>query len=220
MQIRRYPLAAQTAEALLGRIRAGEWPLGHRLPGETRLAAQLGVGRSTLREAVRELAGRGVLASRQGFGVYVTALDATEDWDAVLLRADIAAVLEARIGIESEAAAHAARRRTPADLRELRRTLAARAVPGRSVEVHVDEDGAFHRAVAVAAHNEVLLGLFDAFVPRVRQAMVEMLRIRPVDDETDHRAHEELFAAIRARDPEAAARASRRHLTTLLEVSA
>ncbi|MBX9921568.1 MAG: GntR family transcriptional regulator, partial [Mycolicibacterium frederiksbergense] len=81
-QVQRHPLAAQAAELLLTRIRDGEWPLGHRIPGETTLAAQLGVGRSTLREAIRELAGRGVLESRQGAGVFVTAVDATEDWDA------------------------------------------------------------------------------------------------------------------------------------------
>jgi len=47
--IRRSPLAEQAAEALLSRIRAGEWGLGHKLPGETTLSAQLGVGRSTVR---------------------------------------------------------------------------------------------------------------------------------------------------------------------------
>src|SRR5690606_20002004 len=96
-QVRRHPLAEQAAELLLARIRGGEWPLGHRLPGETTLAAQLGVGRSTVREAIRELAGKGVLASRQGAGVFVTALDVSEEWDIVLRRATIASVIEARI---------------------------------------------------------------------------------------------------------------------------
>ncbi|MFF0147803.1 GntR family transcriptional regulator [Amycolatopsis sulphurea] len=56
--VHRHPLAAQAAEHLLARVRAGEWPLGHKLPGETTSAAQLGVGRSTLREAIREPAGK------------------------------------------------------------------------------------------------------------------------------------------------------------------
>ncbi|MER6877851.1 winged helix-turn-helix domain-containing protein, partial [Amycolatopsis sp. NPDC000673] len=103
--VHRHPLAAQAAEILLARIRAGEWALGHKLPGETTLAAQLGVGRSTMREAIRELAGKGVLDSRQGAGVFVTALDVAEDWDAVLGRATVGAVIEARIAIEAEAAA-------------------------------------------------------------------------------------------------------------------
>ncbi|MFI7667222.1 FadR/GntR family transcriptional regulator [Nocardia sp. NPDC049526] len=215
-QVRRHPLAAQAAELLLTRIRNGEWPLGHRLPGETTLAVQLGVGRSTLREAIRELAGRGVLDSRQGAGVFVTALDVTEDWDVVLRRATIAAVIEARIAIEAEAAALAAQRRTPADLRAIRRALAAREAHGESIADHVDADMAFHRAVIVAAHNDVLTQLFDSFLPRLRVAMIDMLRIRPVPSEpADHDAHIRLTDAIAHRNSSAAAEFSRRHLTAL-----
>jgi DNA-binding FadR family transcriptional regulator len=219
--VQRYPLAAQAAELLLTRIRAGEWQLGHKLPGETTLAAQLGVGRSTLREAIRELAGKGVLESRQGAGVFVTALDVTEDWDAVLRRADIVTVLEARIAIEAEGAALAAARRTPADLRAMWRALSARAEVGESVGELVDADTAFHRTVVAASHNDVLTGMFDAFVPRLRHAMVDMLRIRPLPDPSaDHHAHEVLLDAVRKRDAVAAAAASRIHLTTLKETLA
>ena len=66
------------------------------------MAAQFGVGRSTIREAVRELAGRRVLESRQGAGVFVIALQAAEDWDKVLRKADITDVLEGRLAIETE----------------------------------------------------------------------------------------------------------------------
>lgn len=217
-QVQRHPLAAQTASLLLARIRDGEWPLGHRLPGETTLAAQLGVGRSTLREAIRELAGKGVLDSRQGAGVFVTALDVAEDWDTVLRRSTIVSVIEARIAIEAEAAALAATRRTPADLRTIRRTLVARGVVGQSVPDHVDADMAFHRAVIAAAHNDVLTQLFDAFLPRLRLAMIDMLKIKPIASEPcDHALHQQLADAIVARDPEAAAAASRTHLSSLKE---
>ncbi|MFE3544678.1 FadR/GntR family transcriptional regulator [Nocardia sp. NPDC059177] len=220
-QVRRQPLAAQAAELLLARIRAGEWPLGHRLPGETLLAAQLGVGRSTLREAIRELAGKGVLDSRQGAGVFVTALDVSEDWDVVLRGATIAAVIEARIAIEAEAAALAAQRRTPADLRAIRRALAGRRAEGQSVAEHVDADMTFHRAVVLAAHNTVLTQLFDSFLPRLRLAMIDMLHLRPVPSEdADHDAHAQLTDAIAARNPPAAAEFSRTHLTALKEAFA
>ncbi|MGW0063933.1 FadR/GntR family transcriptional regulator, partial [Streptosporangium sandarakinum] len=127
LDVRRSLLSGQIAELLLTRVRAGEWALGQKLPGETVLAAQLGVGRSTVREAIRELAGKGVLQPRQGAGVFVTALDVQEDWDSVVRRAAITSVIEARVAIESEAAALAAARRTPADLRAARRALRARA---------------------------------------------------------------------------------------------
>lgn len=217
-QVRRAPLADQAAELLWQRITAGEWALGEKLPGETTLALQLGVGRSTVREAIRQLAGRGVLASRQGAGVYVTALEAPEDWDAVLRKADIVAVIEARIAIETEAAALAAVRRTPADLRGIRRALADRAVHRSDIEAHVDVDTAFHRTIVAAAHNPVLLDLFDSFTPRLREAMIEMLRIRrSFGDDSDQDAHAEQVEAIAGHDEAAAAERSRAHLLTLRE---
>ncbi|TQK70089.1 MULTISPECIES: FadR/GntR family transcriptional regulator [unclassified Nocardioides] len=217
-QVRREPLADQAAELLLARIRAGEWRLGQRLPGETTLAPQLGVGRSTVREAIRQLAGRGLLTTRQGAGVFLTALDVREDWDLVLRRADIVTVIEARTAIEAEAAALAAERRTPTELRAIRRALADRAERRTDIEAHVDADMAFHRAVVVAAHNPVLVELFDGFVPRSRAAMVEMLRLRPgFDHVTDHDAHDQLCRAIAERDAASAALLSRTHLTSLKE---
>ncbi|MER7003796.1 FadR/GntR family transcriptional regulator [Dactylosporangium sp. NPDC000555] len=217
-QVRRMPLADQAAELLLERIRSGEWQLGGKLPGETTLAPQLGVGRSTVREAIRQLAGRGVLASRQGAGVFVASLDVAEDWDAVLRRAGILSVIEARIAIETEAAALAAHRRTPADLRAIRRALAAREARRSDIEDHVDADMSFHRSVVAAAHNPILTELFDGFTPRLRQAMVEMLRIRAeFGSDADHDAHARLADAIAGRDAVAAADRSRAHLLSLTE---
>jgi len=221
-QVQRTSLADQAARLLLERIRSGEWPLGAKLPGETTLAPQLGVGRSTVREAIRQLAGRGVLQTRQGAGVFVTALDVSEDWDVVLRQADIAAVIEGRIAIETEAAALAAQRRTASDVRAMRRALAQRVTMGQTTEEYVDADMALHRTVVAAAHNNVLLELFDGFVPRVRQAMIDMLNLRPTgtpcDAEAsgnDQEAHAELVQSIADRDPATAAQLSRTHLISL-----
>jgi len=213
--VQRHPLAAQTAEVLLKRIRGGEWPLGHKLPGETTLAVQLGVGRSTVREAIRELAGKGVLDSRQGAGVFVIALDVGEDWEDVLSRASIVSVIEARVAIETEAARLAAERRTPAEVRGLRRALAARVAGDQTTEQHVDADMALHRAVVASAHNDVLLELFDGFVPRIRRAMIDMLKLRTSTAESDQDAHGALVEAIAGRRPDTAAELSRAHLSML-----
>lgn len=214
--VRREPLADQAAVALLDRIRSGEWPLGARLPGETTLAPQLGVGRSTIREAVRQLAGRGVLTSRQGAGVFVTSLDVPEDWEHVLRRADITAVVEARTAIEVEAAALAAARRTPAELRGLRRAVEHRGGHRDAIEAHVDADTALHRAVVTAAHNPILTELFDGFTPRSRQAMIELLRIGgEYGSDADQAVHADIVDAIADRDPVAAAERTRAHLATL-----
>ncbi|WP_026918025.1 FadR/GntR family transcriptional regulator [Gordonia shandongensis] len=233
-QVKRESLAEQAAELLLARVRAGEWRVGDRLPGETTLAGQLGVGRSTLREAIRDLAGRGVLVSRQGAGVFVAAADVPDAWDDVLRRADISAVLEARAAIESEAAALAAARRSAADLGAMHSTLDHRRTVSGSgdIEAYVAADVGFHRTVVVAARNPVLLELFDALTPRIQAAMVDMLRLRggisgrgagvPSGDGTaepthddDHRAHLAIIDAVADRDAAAAAHASRIHLDGL-----
>lgn len=217
-EVRRESLADQAAELLLDRIRGGEWQLGQRLPGETTLAPQLGVGRSTVREAIRKLAGNGVLASRQGAGVFVTALDVPEDWDVVVKRAGILSVIEARTAIEAEAAMLAAERRTPEALRVIRRALRVRSESISDIEAHVDADTAFHRSVIAAADNDILLELFDGFVPRIRHAMIDMLRIQGRfggDDDQD--VHAQLADAIAERDAARAAALSRSHLASLRE---
>ena len=214
-QVKRTPLGEQAADLLLDRIRSGEWSLGAKLPGENTLGPQLGVGRSTVREAIRQLVGRGVLATRQGSGVFVTALDVTDEWDTVLRRTDIVHVIEGRIAIESESAALAAERRTPQDLRDIRRTLAGRENCGNR-EDYVDADMRFHRAVVASAHNSLLLDIFDSFVPRLREAMIDMLHIsRTFHDHADHDVHSELVEAIADRDTAKAMRLSRAHLISL-----
>ncbi|WP_157662040.1 FadR/GntR family transcriptional regulator, partial [Prescottella equi] len=102
-------LADQAADQLRRRLQAGEWEVGTKLPGETTLAAELGVGRSTIREALRMLAGQGLLRPRQGAGVFVERVEPeTDGWEAVLQREAVVAVVEARAAIEIEAARLAA----------------------------------------------------------------------------------------------------------------
>lgn len=216
--VRRESLAEQAAELLFARIRDGEWGIGGKLPGETTLGPQLGVGRSTAREAIRILAGRGILATRQGAGVFVTATDTPTSWDTVLQRADIVAVIEARTAIEVEAAALAAERHAPVELKLLREALDGREQHRVDIDEHVATDMTFHRHIIVAAHSSILLDLFDSFAPRSAHAMADMLRLRGrYGDDADHGIHERIFEAIASRDTAAAAGLTRVHLRGLKE---
>lgn len=216
-QVARTPLAEQAADLLLDRIRAGEWPLGSKLPGENALGPQLGVGRSTVREAIRRLAGQGVLDTRQGAGVFVASLDIVEDWGAVLKKADINSVIEARIAIEVEAAALAAERRSPAELHAIRYAADKRDAQRTDIDTHVDADIAFHRAIVVASHNPILVDLFDSFTPRSRQAMIDLLRMRgEFGSDADQHNHLSILDAIADRDGQTAAALAREHLLTLM----
>ncbi|MBY4210332.1 FadR family transcriptional regulator [Rhodococcus fascians] len=215
--IRRTSLADQAAELLHAKIQSGEWPVGTKLPGETTLAPMFDVGRSTMREAIRQLAGRGILVTRQGSGVFVESIDeARTDWDKVLQRAHITEVLEARLAIEGEAATLAAARRTPTDLDVIRRSLELRNTARADAVDLVDADMAFHRTIVVASHNDILLGLFDSMAPRLRDAMIDMLRIAvSFGDDADHHTHTDVVEAIAAREPERAHALTRAHLLEL-----
>ncbi|GAB2635851.1 FadR/GntR family transcriptional regulator [Prescottella soli] len=210
-------LADQVADQLRRRLQAGEWEIGSKLPGETTLATELGVGRSTIREALRMLAGQGMLRARQGAGVFVDRTEPEVDgWEGVLQREAIAAVVEVRAAIEIEAARLAALRATDADVAAMRRALELRAdaadAPDREF---VEADIAVHRSVVAAAHNPVLSELFETFVPRLADAMTEMialLGLRHRDTEPDADEHAALVDAIAAGDVDEAARVSRAHL--------
>ncbi|ORA31603.1 FadR/GntR family transcriptional regulator [Mycobacterium aquaticum] len=207
-ELRRFSLVEQAADQIAARITAGEWEIGAKLPAESALAAELGVGRSTVREAVKQLRGLGLVEARQGSGVFVIALERSEEWEAVLRRADIDDVLEVREAIEVKAAELAAGRRDSRDLTRLRTTLKSRAdaETGRSDDELVDADIEFHRAIVRAAHNPVLSELFESFAPRIRSAMLDMLRMSPDDRHRhDQDAHSGIMEAIRQRDPAGAA---------------
>lgn len=216
--IRRHLLTDQAAELLRSRIDSGEWEIGAKLPGETTLAAELGVGRSTVREAVRMLAGLGMLESRQGAGVFLRRSSPRQDWDRVLRTEEILHVVEVRNTVEIEAARLAATRRDEADLQALRRALDARsAASGAGAAAFVDADIALHRAVVVAAHNPVLTELFETFVPRLRDAMLDLMDVREMtaSSQPDADAHRLLVEAIADGDAEKAARISAEHLERL-----
>ncbi|MER7586892.1 FadR/GntR family transcriptional regulator [Micromonospora sp. NPDC127501] len=196
----------QTTEQLRARILGGEWPVGGRIPTEPQLVAALGVGRNTVREAVRALVHAGVLECRQGSGTYVVSTDELAPVVARRLGDDrMNEVIEVRRAFEVEAARLAALRRTPEDLAALDGALAQReaAWHGGRVDAFVEADAALHTAVVAAAHNAMLAELYasvgTALRSTVTQAMGgELTPERYVD-------HTRLVEAIRAGDPGQAA---------------
>ncbi len=198
---------------------SGEWPVGTRIPPEPELVAALGVGRNTVREAVRALAHTGMLEVRQGDGTWVRAdsgLGAA--LDRYVRRADARHVLAVRRGLEREAARLAARYRTADDLAGLTDSLARQ----RALAAADDRDGFvrgdldFHHRVAAAAHNPVLSDLLD----HLGEALATTIAVtvdeqRAVGTPAFH-VHSDLVDAIRAGDVDAAGRDSDALLDELL----
>ncbi|WSV63308.1 FCD domain-containing protein [Streptomyces sp. NBC_01013] len=220
--LRPSPLVEQATRHLRAQITEGNWPVGTKIPGETTLAKTLGVGRSTVREAVRTLATLGLLQSRQGAGVFVIADHATEEWPVRLRRAAVTDVYEVRMLIEVQAARLAAQRRTDEDLTALDAALRARRAAGAEQDdaAFVDADIALHRAVVTAAHNPVLIDLFAEFAPALRQALidlVDLLGLRRGDPHHGEAQHRALVTAVVAGDAESAGRTAQAELQHTLD---
>ncbi|MFD7656146.1 FadR/GntR family transcriptional regulator [Actinosynnema sp. NPDC059797] len=220
--LRPAPLVEQAAERLRAQIAGGEWAVGTKLPGEAALATALGVGRSTVREALRALAGAGLVQARQGAGVFVIATEALEDWPTRLNRSAIADVYEVRMMIEVEAVQLAAARRTDADIAAIEAALEARRVAGEADDAQfVRADIALHSAVVAAAHNAVLDDLFAQFVPVLHRGLVELvtlLDLRAGSPDHGHRSHADLVAAVVAGDADTAGHVLREELRRTLDL--
>jgi len=219
MSLQRYPLVDQLADVLRERVRNGEWAIGGKIPSETHLAEELGVGRSTVREAIRQLVGSGMLAARQGAGVFVVATEEAADWPTLVRKAAIADVIEVRLAIEVEAARLAALRRTDDDLIRLRKAIARRnGLSTRDREAFVDADLAFHAAIVEAAGNPVLAALFESFLVRLREALLaymDVLDIAPAPAQTAGAMHRAIYDAIWYQDADRAAATARDHLARM-----
>lgn len=214
--LRSGPLVPQVEHVLRRRIDSGEWAVGQRLPSETVLAAELGVGRSSVREAVRLLVRDGLLDVRHGVGTFVAEPAEEPALDQLLRRARVLEVLEVRRALETEAARLAADRARPEDLADIRRRVADRheqQVGGADAFVTADLE--FHRSVVALAGNTVLTALFDSVRPALHTALVEMVENEPQLPDTG-RAHDALVDALAAGDGAAAVAATAANLDPMI----
>lgn len=209
----RTSLSDEVVERLRAAIVEGRWPVGERIPPEPELMASLGVARGTLREALRALQYTGMLEIRRGDGTFVRA---RSEVPGALARsgASLDDVLEARVALEPELARLAAERATPDDIEALREALIQRSQV--SDEDWVEVDVAFHEAVAKSAHNPILFEVYTALLPRLRESMREA-QTREGFCRAEPRGHDDVLAAIIARDPVAAASSATANLTATAE---
>jgi len=208
-------LVAETIDALQREVTSGNWAVGARIPTETELVEQLGVGRGTVREAVRALTYSGMLEVRRGYGTFVRS--DTEMGDALqrrLLHSDHHEVFEVRRALEVEGAILAAQRRTDDDLTVIEDALRRRTAAARKVDIEefIAADIAFHQAVVGASHNRVLTQLYSDFEPKLSADLRRQCAALPEGALPDVE-HRTIVAAIRARDAEQAAHAALQYLS-------
>lgn len=219
-------LALGVVEALSDRIRDGRLAPGTKLPTEAEVMAEFGVSRTVVREALSKLQAGGLVETRHGVGTFVVGPgDASafriEPQQLATLR-DVIAVLELRIGVETEAAGLAAQRRSEANLAAMRRAIADFAQAVEEGRDAVAADFQLHTEIARATQNEHFAGLMATLgariIPRARLDPAEAIDpqrqsyLRRVNAE-----HESIVDAIAAQDVEAARAAMRTHLANSRE---
>jgi DNA-binding FadR family transcriptional regulator len=208
-------LTRELTERIASDIAGGKLKPGARLPTEQEMIAATGVSRTVVREAVAALRAEGLVITRQGLGAFV-AENARRPFrirfDELGTLKEVLHVMEMRTGIEIEAAGLAAERATPADSRKIGAAFAAIDAAVARGEAAVDEDFAFHCAIAAATANPQFLDFLEYLgrfiIPRRTIGMPD----RRAYLEQIQREHRDIVAAIEAGAVSRARAAMRQHL--------
>ena len=212
-------LSEQLADALAVSIRDGQLAAGQKLPTEQALVERFGVSRTVVREALSRLKTLGLIESRQGSGAFVQvapqqalaqlSLEPDGSVDAVIQ------MVEVRRALEAESAALAAARRTPQSVKQIKQALQALSKAVKAGGDGVQEDVAFHTAIAQASRNPFLL----ATLAYLNRFLLDATRVTRANEATRadleaevHHEHSAIVAAIEAGDVFAARQAGATHM--------
>ena len=212
-------------------IEQSNMQVGARLPAERKLCEELGVSRSSLREAIQQLVASGVLVSKVGAGNYLQQLPA--NWSQNLIVEPLTNLMnqdpeyrfdvqEARMVLEGGTAWYAAQRATAEDLANIRQCFEQInhfQMLGDDAQSAI-ADAKFHLAIAEASHNLVLIqmmrGLFDLLQYNVMLGRRKVYTT-PRHFEQLHDQHFQVMDAIERQDPEAARKAVCGHIEFVVQ---
>ena len=208
-------LAEQVAEQILNEIMEKGLEVGAKIPNEFELAEEIGVGRGTIREAVKILASRQILTIRRGAGTFVSERQGIVDdplglaflKDKTHLALDL---LSVRLMLEPEIAALAALHAQPEQTEELKKRRDDVETLINRGEDHTQADILFHRQIAACSGNlvvEKLIPVINSSIPLFVDLTSARLKQETID------THREITESILRRDPEGARCAMYMHLT-------
>ena len=211
-------LTAELVTRLTADITSGKLAPGSRLPTEQEMIAATGVSRTVIREAVAALRADRLVVTRQGVGAFVAnhvRRPFRVDFDERSPLREVLNVMELRTGVEIEAAGLAAERASPAQLKKITdRYNAIQAAIDRGGSA-VDEDFAFHCAIAIATGNPQFtrfLEYLGSFIIPRRSIWNGPSSSHRVQLDTFQKEHEQILQAIQAGEVSQARAAMQRHL--------
>jgi GntR family transcriptional regulator, transcriptional repressor for pyruvate dehydrogenase complex len=219
----RRKLSETVAEQLIEAFR--HLPPGTKVPSERILTKELGVGRSTVREALNGLAVLGVLEIRHGQGAFVSDPAAGSDTSrpespltVALERGVTREFIEARLLVEVGVARLAAERRTEDEVHIIEAALALqeRTLAAKHMDDLLTIATSFNVLLAEAAHNEILAAMIQTFVELMKERGPRVYALKGFG-EWDLAEHRRIFEAVRDQDGDLAADRMREHILQLAE---
>jgi GntR family transcriptional repressor for pyruvate dehydrogenase complex len=221
-RVNRTSLSDEIVEQIIDLISRGVLKPGERLPSEKELCLRFGVGRTTIREALRSMAVMGVLDGRVGEGTFVSTdsrryLEKTLQWGLLIDRKNVSDLVETRLMLESQTAYAAADRATEENFQEIQEALEGMQRSLESPEEYLEHDLQFHLAIARATQNTILFNLLSMTRGYLQTWISESLskpstrRIR-LRAESSVREHQKILQALRKRKPAEARQAMTEHI--------
>lgn len=209
-------LSEEISRQIMRLVSSGDLKPGQRLPSERELCTRFGVGRSSLREALRCLTIVGVLETRVGEGTFLALngdkfIGTVLGWRVATEQKNIENLMNVRLALESETAANAAIHRTQETIDKLEEILGKMRASLSERLPFTAADAAFHLAIAKASENELIFDLLTLIRSQLEQGLLKV-GAWPGGPETACTEHRRILDAIRNRDPESAKAAMRAHL--------
>lgn len=204
--INRKSLADEVADGIRRQLSLGTFKVNEKLPIEPELMKMFGVGRSTIREAIKLLVNSGLLRVQQGVGTFVErTFSSQEPMDQRLKRADKVELDEVRQLIEMKIAEKAALNRTEEDIEKIEHflSLRKRAADEGLVEECIEADIQFHIAIANAAKSDVLADIYKTASTHLKNWFLEVYKDTQTFQES-YVLHQQLLAHIIAKNSVAA----------------
>ncbi|WP_265132378.1 FadR/GntR family transcriptional regulator [Chryseobacterium oranimense] len=208
MQIQRRTLAQEVAERLIEGIINDQYSIGEKLPIEPELMKIYGVGRSSIREAIKILSIKGVLSVQQGVGTFVTSKNVQESLETKIDKAEIEEVYEVRSVLDSKIAARAAIHRSEEDLKKMKMYLDLReklAGENQALECY-QADINFHISIAEACGNALLEEIYKITSKHILRSFESSHNNNTDSFKISQKIHMDLYQCIENKDPENAAR--------------
>jgi GntR family transcriptional regulator, transcriptional repressor for pyruvate dehydrogenase complex len=215
-QVSRVSLSEHIVEQIASLISQGVLKPGDRIPSEKQLCRQFGVGRTSVREALRSLAMMGVLETHMGDGTFVRPdtgrfIERSFQWGLLLNHKDVEDLVETRLMLESQTAYLAATRATETDLEKAAEAIRCMEAAVSKPEQYLEHDLSFHLIIAGATQNTILASLLSTtrgyLRSFIREALAEGKRARMSIAE-----HKRILQALKVRDAEAARQAMEAHI--------